>query len=241
MVNYVNRYFTSNEQGLITNTIYPFLGVLGNLCCANKGKYGEYLVKIKAISIVLGCIEEYSNCGYYNCNPVFERSLWVLSNLACDSPSNSLYLAKTSTMSKIFTIAKRPGLHPNISFEIVNYFCGSLHAEEPAISIEYYHKGIVEICCGLLDSNKLSLVDVSSECLKTLISLGFMFMVEGVHEKNFFLDKFVMLGGLELVSNVILKMKASNENETYQVLLKLEKWCKTYLTINDESKDKQMN
>ena len=25
MVNYVNRYFTSNEQGLITNTIYPFI------------------------------------------------------------------------------------------------------------------------------------------------------------------------------------------------------------------------
>ncbi len=239
LTHYMDKCFGKDLQILITNTIFPFLGVVGNISCAFNGRFTDYLIKIKAVDIAFGCVDEFHGKGFTSSNAIFERALWVLSNIVCDSSNNSLYLSSTPTVSKLFAIAKRTGLCTNIGFEILNYFCSSIHSDEPAICLSYYHHGIIEICYKFLASANIRLIDIACECLRTLVSHGFLFMVEGVHEKNFFLDKFITIGGVDLISDLLLKMKV-NQNETYKILLQLEKWCKSYLSSNDESRDNIM-
>lgn len=231
LVNYINKYFNDEYKGIISKTIYYFFGVIGNISC-NKPKFSEYLIKIKAIDIVIECIDNYYLFGYLEHNLVFERALWVLSNTVSDSPSNSLFLANSPTMMKLFEILKQPRLNPNISYEILYCIFGSLHAEEPAISIEYFKLGIINICYELLKSDKMKVLEVTCDCLCLLVMQGFSFMQSGVHKINFFLEEFVKLGGFDVLTDSILKINAPKDNRIYLNLLQLEKWSKNYLEDN---------
>jgi hypothetical protein len=227
ILNYVNKYFSSEYKIMISKTIFPFLGVIGNISC-NQTKDFDYLINIKAINIVVDCIEEYYSYSCTTRNALFERALWVLSNIVSDSPINSLFLVKSEVMEKLFKIITIEGLDQNVAYEIIYCLFGCLHCEEPAISIEYFNKGIVDVCYLLLKFENLKILDVVCNVLNFLIMQGFLFQNEGIHQRNIFIERFVKIGGTELIESIILNIGLTNDNETYCKLSQIEKWCKNF-------------
>lgn len=219
--------FLQKDTELIGNTLYPFLGLIGNFCYSSKG-FCTILMKLNIFEMCFEVIDEYNKYGIINENLILIRAIWVLCNLANDSQHAAKYLFDRGILDKLFPLIKRDGIAVNIAHEVLTFFCSFAYPEEPEIIIKMYHAGIIDVCIKFLRIPNIKILVMAAECVKSCIAHGFLLISNEYQLKNFFLEKFVKSGGADEIKNLLVSNFKFN-HEFCSLLQQIEKWCDNFV------------